>query len=812
MKKAIRMLCLLLAALAAALCLVGCSLFGDDEDDMTATDLYGFARPSNCWLTDCLLLNEYPQEEKLFGTSGDSGLLSDYALQRDGVGLKTAADGSDTYQSVENYLVCLFYATPGSTVNIKTYLKFTLVNGTSALYDEDCVEVKDCQINTSIYDFWADLDMSLPADERLTVTLSGEAGAPVQVCLVIPFSVKGEGTLYADLRIENTAQSGSANYYVDGYSTADINVLGNAPGGTDASLQVNVQSFSIKYLTEANYNMGQYSDDKLTSAPSFDNGAISYMVLDFEFAALEDNDASHSINVLARVPESSVMVATIQEAPTGRIEEVTENNVTSIYANYSVPPTANTYKKVRMIVQLTPLDEGIANVDIFLVGARRESTSIATKTTGSNYVSTALVSGVPELRYTLSKDGKSYTATSLWRSDLAEINVPDEYKGLPVTGIASNLLKGNSKITSVTIGKNITSLASGMFSGCTNLRTAILGNGINSLPTSLFKDCTALQSVTLPAGTTSIPQSFFSGCKALTTVNGIGSVTKIGSSAFEDCSSLTQLSCGELTSVGTAAFRGCSSLKSVSTLRISEIPQSIFENCTSLQWFDLTGVTKINAAAFRNCKAFTQIVIPDSCKIISASSCFEGTSGVRSISLGKNVYMDGTEGKFFDKTSLESITVHPENPNYKSVGNCLLRYYTPSGSDEEVALLKMGCKTSVIPDNVVTIDQYAFSGCAGLTAITIPAKVTEISRSAFENCTSLKQITIPSGVQEIWQYAFRGCTSLTQVSGMKGNWYVAVGPKKDYSGEDKYVTNDNAAEYLTSTYCEKYFLRGGRWG
>ena len=133
-------------------------------------------------------------------------------------------------------------------------------------------------------------------------------------------------------------------------------------------------------------------------------------------------------------------------------------------------------------------------------------------------------------------------------------------------------------------------------------------------------------------------------------MNGIGSVTKIGSSAFEDCSSLTQLSCGELTSVGTAAFRGCSSLKSVSTLRISEIPQSIFENCTSLQWFDLTGVTKINAAAFRNCKAFTQIVIPDSCKIISASSCFEGTSGVRSISLGKNVYMDGTEGKFFDKT------------------------------------------------------------------------------------------------------------------------------------------------------------------
>lgn len=812
MKKSVRMLCLLLALLGAALCLVGCSLFGDDEEGETHTDLYGFERPAQCWLTDCMLLSEVPYEDQLFGTGGSSGLLSDTAMQLDGVGLQTAVGGSNTSQRVENYLVCLLYATPGATVNIKTYLKFTLVNGTSALYDEACVDVNEYQVSSGTYDVGVSLDMSLPADERLSVTVNCEEGEAVQTCLIIPFEVKGEGTLYADLRIENTVQSGESNYYVDGYTTAEIRAVGSESGQSYQSLPVNVQSFAVKYLTEANYNMGQYTDDKLTDAPSFANGALSYMVLEFEFAALEDNDGTHSINVLARVPESTVMVATIQEAPTGRIEEVTENDVTSIYANYSVPPTANAYKKVRMIVQLTPLDEGIANVDIFLVGALREGATVITKTTGSNYVSTALVSGVPELRYTLSKNGKSYTATSLWRSDLTEINVPDEYKGLPVTGIASNLLKGNTKITSLTVGSNVASLDSNALEGCTALTSVTVSSYSTTLGNALFKNCTALRSVTLPEETTAIPLNFFNGCSSLTTLNGIRNVTVIGNSAFEGCSSLTQLTFGELTSVGTAAFRNCTALKSVSTLRITTIPQSLFENCAALEWFDLTGVTRINASAFSGCKSFTKIEIPDSCTNIASASCFAGTSSVRTLSLGKNVYLDGIEGQFFDKTSLESITVHPENTHYKSVGNCLLYCYTPSGSNGEVAILKMGCKTSQIPSNVITIDQYAFEGCKGLTSITIPNGVTEISRGAFQGCSALKQIAIPSSVNEIWQYAFRNCDALTSVSGMKGTWYVAVGPKKDYSGEDKSVTNSNAAEYLTQTYCEKYFLRGGRWG
>ena len=60
-----------------------------------------------------------------------------------------------------------------------------------------------------------------------------------------------------------------------------------------------------------------------------------------------------------------------------------------------------------------------------------------------------------------------------------------------------------------------------------------------------------------------------------------------------------------------------------------------------------------------------------------------------------------------------------------------------------------GCKNSIIPDDgsVISIADYAFSGCTGLTSITIPDSVTSIGNSAFANCISLKTVYY-SGTQE----------------------------------------------------------------
>lgn len=70
----------------------------------------------------------------------------------------------------------------------------------------------------------------------------------------------------------------------------------------------------------------------------------------------------------------------------------------------------------------------------------------------------------------------------------------------------------------------------------------------------------------------------------------------------------------------------------------------------------------------------------------------------------------------------------------------------------------------MIPDSVIIINDYAFSGCTNLTEVTIPDSVSSIGWWAFKGCTSLTEVTIPDSVRHIYRGAFYGCTNLTEVT------------------------------------------------
>ena len=46
-----------------------------------------------------------------------------------------------------------------------------------------------------------------------------------------------------------------------------------------------------------------------------------------------------------------------------------------------------------------------------------------------------------------------------------------------------------------------------------------------------------------------------------------------------------------------------------------------------------------------------------------------------------------------------------------------------------------------IPSSVISIDEFAFSGCTGLESITIPSSVISIDESAFVRCEKLLSVT-----------------------------------------------------------------------
>ena len=78
--------------------------------------------------------------------------------------------------------------------------------------------------------------------------------------------------------------------------------------------------------------------------------------------------------------------------------------------------------------------------------------------------------------------------------------------------------------------------------------------------------------------------------------------------------------------------------------------------------------------------------------------------------------------------------------------------------------LHSGCQTTLIPNSVTSIGDYAFYGCSGLTSVTIPNSVTSIGEGAFWFCSGLTSVTIPNSVTSIGYCAFDRCDGLTSVT------------------------------------------------
>ena len=122
---------------------------------------------------------------------------------------------------------------------------------------------------------------------------------------------------------------------------------------------------------------------------------------------------------------------------------------------------------------------------------------------------------------------------------------------------------------------------------------------------------------------------------------------------------------------------------------------------------------------------------------------FHGNSSITSIIIPSTMTDDFTyEGDFYDNpfsscSNLTTITVATNNPKFDSRSNCNAIIESATNT------LVVGCKTSVIPDNVVAIARDAFYGVT-FTEITIPASVQSIDDIAFGNCNSLKAFKVLS--------------------------------------------------------------------
>jgi len=211
---------------------------------------------------------------------------------------------------------------------------------------------------------------------------------------------------------------------------------------------------------------------------------------------------------------------------------------------------------------------------------------------------------------------------------------------------------------------------------------------------------------------------------------------------------------------------------------VTNIGDFVFQDCSALTEVTIpASVTSIGNDAFKKCYQLASVTIPDGVETIG-SNAFLGCSSLTAINIPASVTSIGEAVVAFC-TALQAITVDGANDNYYSAGNAIIV--------RETKELLAGCNGTVIPNDVTSIGNFAFSGCEQLTSITIPSGVTSIGDYAFcscdelasidipsgvtvikngtfESCTRLASIVIPEGVTSIGDYAFNGCTGLASVN------------------------------------------------
>jgi hypothetical protein len=263
--------------------------------------------------------------------------------------------------------------------------------------------------------------------------------------------------------------------------------------------------------------------------------------------------------------------------------------------------------------------------------------------------------------------------------------------------------------------------------GAVIIPNKINGLSVVKIKSNVFRSATNLTSVTIPRSVTDIEYNAFSFCTNLAaiSVEAHNPVFKsIDGVLFnKSLTTLIQYPPGKVgdyvipskvTSIGGQAFCDCSGLSSIT------IPRSVIS---------------IDEGAFNNASSLTRIVIPAS------------VTGIG-------------EGAFSNCPKLLAIEVESGNPEFTSLDGVLF------DTAKKVLIQYPGGKASVytIPENVVSIEDGAFSGCMYLASIIIPSSVTSIGHGAFSGCIRLASIIIPNSVTRIERHAFYGCTSLPSIA------------------------------------------------
>ena len=378
------------------------------------------------------------------------------------------------------------------------------------------------------------------------------------------------------------------------------------------------------------------------------------------------------------------------------------------------------------------------------------------------------------------------------------IDIPQTIEGYPVVSIGAHAFEDFVYLIDVTIPEGVQTIESYAFYQCYNLTYLTLPNSLLTIEEQAFCSCSSLLSLEFGDNLFSIGYGAFSFCKKLDYLDFPNSMKIIGGGAFYDCDSLrTVLLPSSLTELGSKAFAMCNSLDYIyipdGVTKIGsqvlyqsacyydsqnwygdvfyiwpyllEAKKSISGSCTILE-----GVSNLADGAFENCYNLTDVILPDSLRIIGASA-FEHCDQLQRITIPAGVTTIEDKA-FYECTAATDIqcpasVIHLGENVFTKTG-----YYNNSEYWDNNALYVgdylISCKSSIsgvfqVREGTKYIASGAMKGLTRLTELILPDTVIEIGYESAAGCTSLTKVTIPNSVRYIKGKAFYGCSALKTV-------------------------------------------------
>lgn len=359
----------------------------------------------------------------------------------------------------------------------------------------------------------------------------------------------------------------------------------------------------------------------------------------------------------------------------------------------------------------------------------------------------------------------------------AEVVIPAQIDGQPVTKIGTHAFFKCSKLTRVVIPDGVRYIGDWAFAFCTQLETLQIPETVVSIGESAFFYCRVLKNATISPNVKKISARAFAACGMLTLCGSKGS-------AAARYAAKEKIPFSEQNGVFTAAAQksGLQFVVHEGTVEITRYTGEA-EEVKIPETINGLPVTAIARRAFADCSQLTSVTVPDSVTNVG-SGLFDGTQVRLEEVFGRHPNFLVEDGILFDRKKTKLI------------------HYPRESRRTEFA----------IPDGVTEIAEEAFASCRYLTSVSIPKGIRVIAPNAFDHADYLILRGAPNSYAESyarsWQNKVSGHSIFTFPDGFTFEKVEQIpDPKYPGTGGRNFIFRNTEEEMLLFSSYGKSFLR-----